>query len=70
MDGIISIKLNLNFDRLKEQKEVVETIYEYHKGDDDNMIQLTGVIKLLNYILKQGEEKGFYKKEEGYEDVK
>ena len=39
MDGIISIKLNLNFDRLKEQKEVVETIYEYHKGDDDNMIQ-------------------------------
>ena len=70
MDGIISIKLNLNFDSLKEQKEVVETIYEYHKGDDDNMIHLTGVIKLLNYILKQGEEKGFYKKEGGYEDVK
>ena len=64
MSGTISVKLNLNFDRLKEQTEVVEAIYEYHKDDDDNMIHLTGVIKLLNYILKQGEEEGFYKKEE------
>jgi hypothetical protein len=60
----MSVKLNLNFHRLKEQTEVVEAIYEYHKDDDDNMIHLTGVIKLLNYILKQGEEEGFYKKEE------
>jgi hypothetical protein len=64
MSGTISAKLNLNFHRLKKQKEVVEAIYEYHKDDDDNMIHLTGVIKLLNYIIKQGEEKGFYKKEE------
>jgi hypothetical protein len=58
----VHMYLNLNFDRLKEQTEVVEAIYEYHKDDNDNMIHLTGVIKLLNYILKQGEEKGFYKK--------
>ena len=65
MSGTISVKLNLNFDRLKEQTEVVEAIYDYHKDDDDdNMIHLTGVIKLLNYILKQGEEEGFYKKEQ------
>jgi hypothetical protein len=60
----ISVKLNLNFDRLKEQTEVVEAIYEYHKDDDDNMIHLTGVINLLKSILKQGEEKGFCKKEQ------
>jgi hypothetical protein len=64
MSGTISVKLNLNFDRLKEQTEVVEAIYEYHKDDDYNMTHLTGVIKLLNFILKQGEEEGFYKKEE------
>jgi hypothetical protein len=63
MSGTISVKLNLNFDRLKAQTEVVEAIYEYHK-DDDNMIHLTGVIKLLNSIIKQGEEEGFYKKEQ------
>lgn len=65
MKGTISAKLNLNFDRLKAQTEVVEAIYEYHKDDDDdNMIHLTGVIKLLKFLISEGEKKGFYKKEE------
>jgi hypothetical protein len=64
MSGTISAKLNLNFDRLKEQTEVVEAIYDYHKDDDDNnMIHLTGVIKLLKFLISEGEKKGFYKKE-------
>jgi hypothetical protein len=64
MSGTISAKLNLNFDRLKEQTEVVEAIYDYHKDDDDdnNMIHLTGVIKLLKFLISEGEKKGFCKK--------
>jgi hypothetical protein len=62
MSGYISIKVKLDFQGLKEQKELIEGLIEYHK-DDDAMIQLNGINRLLEFLISEGEEKGFYKKE-------
>ena len=63
MSGIISIKLDLDFKWLKEQKELIESLIEYHK-DDDDMHQLTGIDRLLKILISEGEKKGFCKKKE------
>ena len=63
MSGVISIKLDLDFKWLKEQKELIESLIEYHK-DDDDMHQLTGIDRLLKILISQGEKEGFCKKEQ------
>ena len=63
MSGIIYIKLYLDFKWLKEQKELIESLIEYHK-DDDDMHQLTGIDRLLKILISEGEKEGFCKKKE------
>ena len=61
MSGYIKVKLD--FEGLKEQKELIESLIEYHK-DDDDMHQLTGIDRLLKILISEGEKKGFCKKKE------
>jgi hypothetical protein len=67
MSGHMTVRLHLDFDLLVQQKEMIETLQEYYK-DDENMVHLNGVKCLFSYLVTKGEEQGFYKKEE-YEKV-
>lgn len=67
MSGHITVQLHLDFDMLKEQQELIETLQEYYEADNE-MKHLNGIKSLLEFLVRKGEDQGFYKKEE-YETV-